>query len=253
MSLATFSKFINKIRPGHMQASNLAYGANDAMLLDIYGIKSKSLKPVIVFWHGGSWTNGNKDYYRFIADYLESLGAIVVIVGHPLSPGQTFPGFINDAHKAIDWIQKNITQYGGDPKRIYTMGHSSGAHIAAIATMQDTKNKIQGCIALATPSTISKTYYKNIFGTAFAGNKHQPASYVNCSKHRFLLIHGLTDRIVPYRDSLQFHNALLNAGNESELVTLKVMGHMRLLTTIVRPFAYRYIVGRKIRHFIQVV
>lgn len=247
---ASAATIVNKLWPAHVQALNISYGKSAQAKLDIYGKKSKELKPVIMFWHGGSWKSGSKDYYRFVADYMERLGAIPIIVGYPLSPEQTFPGFIDDARSAVEWTRDNIQEYGGDPDRIYVMGHSAGAHLAVIATLQD-KGQIAGCIALSTPINISRSYYKDVFGEkTFKKGLEKPTSHIGDNKHRFLLVHGKTDRIVAHKTSVFLEQELREADNEVILITLRYMGHMRLLATLMRPFAYRYIVGRRIKAFI---
>lgn len=222
------------------------------MLLDVYGEKATVLKPVIMFWHGGSWQSGSKDYYRFMADYIERLGAIPVIVGYPLAPEQTFPEMIADVRLAVQWAQNNIAAYGGDPERVYVMGHSSGAHLAVIATLQDDDQAIAGCIAFATPVHISHTYYADVFTKdTFKQGLENPVNHIGGTAHNFLLVHGRTDRIVGHQASAQLDSQLRKAGNSVEFISLRFMGHMRLITTMVRPFAYRYTVGKRIKALIS--
>lgn len=251
-TFAAASKWINQLLPGHLQERSVAYDDRPNMSLDVYGEKSSELKPVIMFWHGGSWRSGNKIYYQFMADYIEKLGAIPVIVGYPLAPKQTFPGFIEDAQAAVRWARHNIAEYGGNPDRIYVMGHSAGAHLALITTLQDDDQSIAGCIALATPVHISHSYYADVFTErAFTMGLENPINHISISKHRFMLVHGKTDRIVSYEASIELDEALRKAGNTTELILLRFMGHMRLLTTMVRPFAYRYHIGKQVKAFIS--
>ena len=239
---------VNKLLPGNLLAKNITYGN---MFFDVYGHKSDIAKPVIVFWHGGGWKSGDKKHYAIIARNLQKLDAIVVTVGYPLYPQQTFPGFIHDAKQTIVWVKQNAQAYGGDPKRIFTMGHSSGAHTATIVTLQDDKSDIAGCIALATPCTILKKYYSKVFNGAFDLDLQNPITHIGPNKHPFLLIHGRKDRLVKFADGERLYASLRKARYPVQLIAVSDLGHANILATLVRPFSYKYEVMKNVKHFIQ--
>lgn len=250
--LAKTAKFLDKLLPSNIQELEVAYDKKPASKLDIYGTKDKAPKPVIMFWHGGSWKNGDKAYYKFMANSIEKLDAIPVIVGYTRYPDQTFPGFIEDAHKAVKWAKENIYKYGGDPESIYVMGHSSGAHAVVIATLRDTQNRIAGCIAFATPINILEKYWLAIFGKKnFEKGLENPLSYIGKSRHRFLLVHGMRDKLVKHEDSEKLHERLQESKNSSELLLVKLVGHILILATMVTPFKYMFSVDKKVKDFIS--
>lgn len=88
--------------------------------------------PVIVFWYGGGWTEGNKEEYRFVGTALASLGFVAVLPDYRVYPDVKFPTFLDDAAAAVAWVQSHAGRFGGDPHRIVLMGHSAGAHMAAM-------------------------------------------------------------------------------------------------------------------------
>ena len=231
-------------------AKDIKYGSDTKQKLDIYAPKNSSeLRPVILFWHGGSWKSGNKKHYAFVADYLRSVGAVVCVVGHPLFPDQAFPGFIDDAKQAIDWAKQNIHEYGGDPNKIFLMGHSSGAHIALIASLKN-QNKVTGCISIAVPNEISRHHYGQIFGQAFETQAEQPLHYIKSVKAsgNFLLIHGRRDKIVSINDSVLINKELHRAGHKTMLVETR-FGHFLVLLYISWPFGPLLGVGSFIKKF----
>lgn len=108
---------------------------------------SKSLRPVVVYIHGGGLMVGDKsnrmpDKVRLFND----LGYIFVSINYRLSPELQedltgafapnrvrAPDHIADVAEAMGWLSKNLRSYGGDPDQIVLIGHSSGAHLAALA------------------------------------------------------------------------------------------------------------------------
>lgn len=108
-------------------------------LLDIYHQKNiKKAQDVIVFIHGGSWNSGKKDTYWFLGRNFARKGKVVVIINYPLSPNAAYQEMAFDCAKAVNWVKDNIAKYGGNPKRIFVMGHSAGGHLAALIN-QDKK------------------------------------------------------------------------------------------------------------------
>jgi len=236
-----------------LRARDIPYGEDAKAVLDIFGPrKTKEKRPVIIFWHGGSWKTGDKKNYCLVADYLRSLGAVVVVAGYPLYPDQKFPGFINDALDAVDWTAKNIDQYGGDSSRIFLSGHSAGAHTALIATLLSKNKSVKGCITLAAPADISRRHYGEIFGQAFEKDRQKPVAYISKAQKnlKFLIVHGSRDKLVPFQDARTLVEELEAGGLQAKLLKLH-LGHFRIILTIARPFGGFYRTGRAIKKFIK--
>ena len=96
--------------------------------LDIYYPENVDSFTTIVWFHGGGLTGGEKH----IPEQLKSHKLAVVAVNYRLSPKVKSPGFIDDAAAAVAWTFKNISKYGGDPKKIVVSGHSAGGYLACI-------------------------------------------------------------------------------------------------------------------------
>jgi acetyl esterase/lipase len=86
----------------------------------------------LVFFHGGGWTNGYKEWMYFMAPPLTALGITFVSAGYRLAPAHLFPAGLEDCGDAIAWVVRHIGQYGGEASRIFAGGHSAGGHYAAL-------------------------------------------------------------------------------------------------------------------------
>lgn len=94
-------------------------------LLDIYYPEEIINFPVVVWFHGGGLTGGEKE----IPDALKEKGFAVVGVNYRLSPRVKAPAYIEDAAAAVAWVFKNITKYGGDTSLIFVSGYSAGGYL----------------------------------------------------------------------------------------------------------------------------
>ncbi|WP_133271370.1 alpha/beta hydrolase [Hymenobacter radiodurans] len=102
--------------------------------LDVYAPRRKAAasQPVVLFIHGGNWDSGSKSIYTFIGRRLAKQGVVAVIINYRLSPEVQVPAMADDCARAVRWTQQHIAEYGGDPQRIFLMGHSAGAGLAAL-------------------------------------------------------------------------------------------------------------------------
>ncbi|TGE27569.1 alpha/beta hydrolase [Hymenobacter metallicola] len=102
--------------------------------LDIYAPRKRAAAPypVVVFIHGGSWNSGNKNFYSFIGRRLAKQGVVAVVINYRLAPQVQVPAMADDCARAVLWTTQHIAEYGGDPQRLFTMGHSAGGGLAAL-------------------------------------------------------------------------------------------------------------------------
>ncbi|MBT9392010.1 alpha/beta hydrolase [Hymenobacter sp. NST-14] len=108
-------------------------------VLDVYAPREKAAasRPVVVFIHGGSWNSGNKNFYSFIGRRLAKQGVVAVVINYRLAPGVRVPQMADDCARAVLWTQARIGEYGGDPQRIFLLGHSAGGGLAALLAADD--------------------------------------------------------------------------------------------------------------------
>lgn len=112
---------------------------------------------VLLFWHGGGWTSGYKEWMSFMAPAFTRAGVTFVSAGYRLAPGHVFPAGVDDCASAVRWVLAHAGEHGGDAKRLFVGGHSAGGHYAALlaASAQETKRRglpagaLRGCLPLS--------------------------------------------------------------------------------------------------------
>ena len=117
----------------YVAANTPGYDA-DRQVLDVFAPRQTSVQswPVVVFIHGGSWNSGSKNLYSFIGRRLAKQNVVAVVISYRLAPAVTVPDMADDCAHAVLWTAQHIREYGGDPNRIYVMGHSAGGGLAAL-------------------------------------------------------------------------------------------------------------------------
>ncbi len=147
-------------RRGRRTVLDLPYGPDPRHRLDLYlPSGAAGPAPVLVFFHGGAWRNGSKDWTGFLADRLVDLPAVLVCPSYRLAPDTPFPGALEDVLQALAWTHATIARYGGDAGRIMVGGHSAGGHLAALAVLRTDlwenadlpPGAIRGCCPLSAP------------------------------------------------------------------------------------------------------
>jgi acetyl esterase/lipase len=219
------------------RTSNLPYGPEDHQELDVYVPKMPVTEPraVIVFIHGGSWASGSKDQYRFVGKSLAGQGLIAVLPNYRLNPAVRFPVFVEDAAKAVAWTLRNIEVYGGDPRRVFIMGHSAGAHIALLLAMDRhylaaagaSADDLRGTVGLSGPYDfeIDSDLLRAVFGSFPDPRQTQPVHFVRGDLPPLLLIHGTDDRICWDRHSIRLAELVRAAGGRADLRLYPGLGH----------------------------
>jgi len=118
--------------------TDISYGGTSAAKLDVFYNKddTKTLKPVVIFVHGGAWVVGSKAEYSRIGSLLVKEDYVAVLPEYLLFPWGSIDDMVSDVYKAIQWTVNNISKYGGDPSKITLTGHSAGAHLIALTAFK---------------------------------------------------------------------------------------------------------------------
>ena len=115
-----------------LAAENLIYSDLEDSVLDIYYPKTiEKALPVILWIHGGGYIGGTKDMRKNYGMALANAGYVVANIDYALAPKQLYPGPIIQANEALEYLQVNAAQYGGDMSRIFIGGDSAGAQISS--------------------------------------------------------------------------------------------------------------------------
>lgn len=162
--------------------------------------------PAILFFHGGSWREGAKSQYRFLGATLAERGYLVAIADYRKFPEARFPEFMADAAAAVVWTAREIVSYGGDPDRLFLMGHSAGGHIAVLLASDarylveagGEPEMIRGVAGLAGPYdfTPEAPDIVEIFGPPERYPQMQTSRFVDGDEPPLLMMYGLADDVV---------------------------------------------------------
>ncbi len=117
---------------------DVAYGNAPRQRLDVYRPRSaRSAAPTVVFLYGGRWQHGSRTEYRLLGNALTRRGFVVVVPDYRLYPEVRFPAFVEDGAQAVRWTRNNAARFGIDTTQIFVMGHSAGAHTAALLALDE--------------------------------------------------------------------------------------------------------------------
>lgn len=119
--------------------SNIPYAhpAHERQVLDIYVPEGARDLPVVFWIHGGGWQTGDKTSVQLKPRVFTEQGFVFVSTNYRLLPQVEMEELIRDVARSLGWVHQNVSQYGGDPQRIFVMGHSAGAQLAALLCIDD--------------------------------------------------------------------------------------------------------------------
>lgn len=113
-------------------------------MLDVYMPKKGSNSPVIMWIHGGAWAYGDKDDVDYKAEYFTARGYVFVSVNYRVSPKAKQATNVQDVADAFMWMYKNARHYSADNTKMFVLGHSEGAHAAALLSTDEQYLKKSG-------------------------------------------------------------------------------------------------------------
>lgn len=113
-------------------------------VLDIHAPDGAKNLPVVFWIHGGGWQAGDKSDIQIKPRVFAEQGFVFVSTNYRLLPEVEMGVLIQDVAKSLGWVHKNIAEHGGDPQRIFVMGHSAGAQLAAILCIDDRYLRSEG-------------------------------------------------------------------------------------------------------------
>lgn len=124
-------------KPQAVVARDISYGTHERHLLDVFiSGQCRDSRPVLIFIHGGGFVGGNKSgpatpFYDNVMYWAAKHGMVGVNATYRLAPTHQWPCVQEDLHSITQWVDTHIASYGGDPRRVFLVGHSAGAaHVA---------------------------------------------------------------------------------------------------------------------------
>lgn len=252
-----------KVTPARYQVekrSDLAYvdspDISPKQRLDLFlpfGLKNA---PVAAIWHGGGWTEGDRSLpaVQQLAYWLAERGVIGAAMGYRLAGPINVLEQARDAARGATWLYAHAAEYGGDPARIYFVGHSAGAQLAALVAC-DRKYLDElgapatvpaGVVALAAPYDLrgdrigSHPLAKKMIGGVFGNDREQrgaasPIAFVHPGLPPFLLIVGRGDHLLPRAQSREMAAALRAVKVNVEVLVVPGRAHIDLFQDMTDP------------------
>jgi len=136
---------------------DVSFGPERLQRYNVFAPRAAVNAPVLVFWHGGGWTNGYRDYTTFMARHVVALGLVLVAPSYRLAPAFALPAAVEDALLLLADLQHRLQQFGGAVDNVYLAGHSAGGHLAALTALRTAPraraglrdDMIRGCLPIS--------------------------------------------------------------------------------------------------------
>ena len=237
----------------------VAYGVRAIETLDIYTTAAPHA-PVFVFLHGGAWLRGTAAASAYPAETFVNAGAHFVVPDFAPVSEVGLDGMVAQVRRAVAWVARNATSFGGDPRQIYVSGHSSGAHLAGNVLVTDWRpfdlpaDVVKGgvCVSgmydLEAPRLSARASYVNFDDRV----EHEFSSQRHLDRLACPVIVANGDHDSPefQRQSHEFAAALDAVGRLDRYLVGKGLNHFELIATLADPAG---LVGRAALEMMKLV
>ncbi|MGA7702429.1 MAG: alpha/beta hydrolase [Thermoguttaceae bacterium] len=115
--------------------ADVPYGKDPLQRLDVYAPRDAQDAPIVVFFHRGEWSKGDKSEAAYKPKFLNDNGVVFVSANYRLSPAAKHPAHINDVASAVRWVYDHAAEFGGSREKIVVMGHSAGCHLVTLLAL----------------------------------------------------------------------------------------------------------------------
>lgn len=239
----------------HVFTPDVFYGTDPRQRFDLYQPAGSTAAPeggfpMVVFFYGGSWTEGQKADYRYVGEALASRGIVTVVADYRLHPQVSYPQFLDDAAMALAQALRRAGRWRVDAQRVFVMGHSAGAYNAAMLALdarwlagQDlTPQHLAGWIGLAGPYDflpVQNTTVRPVFHHPNTPPESQPLRHAAASRLPvFLGAVPLDELVNPQRNTAQLASLLQASGAPVTLKWYDGASHATLLGAFARPLRW---------------
>lgn len=223
--------------PGIIEIHDIPYTSNQPtnpkQTLDLYLPENTHNNPVLIYTYGGSLTAGSKTRVAHMAQQFAKQGIIVAAVDYRLHPEVSYPAPVEDLAQAVRWVYDNIKKHGGNQHNLFLAGHSSGAYLTLMITLDPAfltqvnlnNNIFNGVIAISALTDLSRDL-ENRIGTVWPNQPKSilsasPVNIAHASTPPMLLMYALNDWPDRRIEMQDLYRALLQAHNDD--VTVKVI------------------------------
>lgn len=245
---------------GVTKHADIAYAEVDGvepqrLMLDIYAPEGAENAPVMLYVHGGGWARGDRSAVARKPEFFCGGGWLFASTNYRLVPQVTPADQVRDIARAVAWLREYAAQYGGDPERIFLMGHSAGAHLVALVSTDPAPlreaglelDALSGSIVVDTGTLDLEAYmarlgsaaiFRNAFGTdRDFWREVSPLAHVapDTGIPPFLLM--MQGTRIKLEAVQRFADALTASGADAKLVHLRGHTHASINRSIGEPDA----------------
>jgi arylformamidase len=201
----------------------VAFGPNPYQRLSIFD-GGRPLGPVLLFWHGGGWTSGYKEWMGFMAPALNAAGVTFVSGGYRLAPEHAFPAGFDDCLGAARWVSEKLKGH------LFIGGHSAGGHYAALIAARQGGRLVRGCLPLSGVFEFGEgsglSVRPRFLGADPANDLlASPRFQLDAPLSPFLVAYGSNDFPHLIAQAQRFVEAVRSAGGEAEPLELAGRTH----------------------------
>lgn len=222
--------------------------------LDVFYQKDiTKAKDVVVFIHGGSWSSGKKNIYWWLGRNLARKGVVTVNINYGLAPAYQYDRMAEDCAQAVKWVKEHVSAYGGNPERIFLMGHSAGGHLAELINADPVyfkqagiANPVKGVILndafgldmkeYMTSAEKDNNYYdflRTFSKDPVIWEKGSPLHYAGNIKNPHLIFYGEKTYPAIQLQSERLNKLLINTQVPSELHVIPKKKHIGMISQMV--------------------
>jgi len=210
-------------RSENIAGEEFAYGDDPYQRLLVFR-PAQPNGTVLLFWHGGGWTSGYKEWMGFMAPGFTAAGVTFISAGYRLAPQHVFPAGLEDCESALAWVKKNVSG------KVFIGGHSAGGHYAALISARQGAKQVSGCLCLSGVFEFGEGSGLNMrprfLGTDAANDRAASPRYqLQAPLPPFLLAFGTKDFPHLVIQAPRFAEAVRAAGGEAEVLEMADRTH----------------------------
>jgi len=233
----------------HPHSARDVHPTADGPALDAFWPGKPDPCPLLIFCHGGGWAHYRKELYTAVAARLVPRGWAVVLPEYTAYPRAIYRQMVDEVAAAVAWSLDHLADLGVDPNRVYLSGHSAGAHLTALVTLDPrhlaahnhSPDALAGYIGLAGVYDLVAAQQQwqhqrpatELLNRVFDGLGNLPAAspvtYVRPNAPPTLLVHGERDPYLPPDQARSLHTALRGVGVPCELRVYPDVAHSDLI------------------------
>ena len=233
----------------------LSYGQAEIEKLDLYTAKTRNA-PINVWIHGGAWRAGNAAYAAYMAEMFVEAGAhfIALDFNNVIETKGNLLMLADQVRRAVAWVYENASSFGGDSNKLYLSGHSSGAHLTAVALTTNWEKSfglppsavkgalcVSGMYDLYPVSLSTRASYLNL--TPDIIQALSPQRHLENLGAPVIVAHGTLETPEFQRQAREFAAAIKTAGKPVTFIALEAFNHFEVLESFGNPYS---LIGRAV-------